>query len=179
MTAPLSTIWGTRDIIARPSLQARLDILRRHHPELAVRLIDGAGHWVAYEAADAFNAALLDVLRAMVSDAAAAKGRSTEVRRQAYADLVRYFAQPATSRPDVAAIRCHHTAPFALLMQQNNLCAKLELAGGCLGLRAAKGWRCVRLCVNCRGGADAVPCSCTRALSGGTSALGLIIPTRS
>jgi pimeloyl-ACP methyl ester carboxylesterase len=63
VTAGLKTIWGTRDIIARPSLQARLDILRRHHPELKVRLIDGAGHWVMYEAADAFNAALLDLLR--------------------------------------------------------------------------------------------------------------------
>ena len=63
VTAPLKTIWGTRDIIARPSLQARLDILRRHHPELEVRLIEGAGHWVMYEAADAFNAAFLDLLR--------------------------------------------------------------------------------------------------------------------
>jgi pimeloyl-ACP methyl ester carboxylesterase len=62
VTAPVSTIWGTRDIIARPSLEARLDILRRHHPELDVRLIEGAGHWVAYEAADRFNAALLEVL---------------------------------------------------------------------------------------------------------------------
>jgi len=63
VTAPLKTIWGTRDIIARPSLDARLDILRRHHPELAVRLIEGAGHWVAYEAADRFNAVFLDLLR--------------------------------------------------------------------------------------------------------------------
>ncbi len=62
VTAPVSTIWGTRDIIARPSLEGRLDILRRHHPELDVRLIEGAGHWVAYEAAEQFNAALLDVL---------------------------------------------------------------------------------------------------------------------
>jgi 2-hydroxy-6-oxonona-2,4-dienedioate hydrolase len=63
VTAPVSTIWGTKDIIARPSLETRLDILRRHHPELRVRLIEGAGHWVAYEAADRFNAALLDLLR--------------------------------------------------------------------------------------------------------------------
>ncbi len=60
--ARLSTIWGTRDAIARPSIEARLDILRRHHPELSVRLIEGAGHWVMYEAADAFNAAFLDLL---------------------------------------------------------------------------------------------------------------------
>jgi pimeloyl-ACP methyl ester carboxylesterase len=62
VSAPLKTIWGTRDIIARPSLEARLDILRRHHPELGVRLIEGAGHWVAYEAADRFNAAFLELL---------------------------------------------------------------------------------------------------------------------
>ncbi len=64
VTAPLKTIWGTRDIIARPSLDLRLDILRRHHPELQVRLIEGAGHWVMYEAADRFNDAFLDLLRA-------------------------------------------------------------------------------------------------------------------
>ncbi|MEZ0301429.1 MAG: alpha/beta fold hydrolase [Hyphomicrobiaceae bacterium] len=70
VTARVSTIWGTRDIIARPSLEARLDILRRHHPGLDVRLIEGAGHWVAYEAADRFNAALLDVLASAGSKAA-------------------------------------------------------------------------------------------------------------
>jgi 2-hydroxy-6-oxonona-2,4-dienedioate hydrolase len=62
--APVKTIWGTRDVIARPSLQDRLDILRRHHPELAVRLIEGSGHWVMYEKADSFNAALLELLAA-------------------------------------------------------------------------------------------------------------------
>jgi pimeloyl-ACP methyl ester carboxylesterase len=64
VTAPVGTIWGTRDIIARPSLDARLDIIRRHHPELQVRLIEGAGHWVMYEAADRFNSAFLDLLGA-------------------------------------------------------------------------------------------------------------------
>ena len=64
VAAPLKTIWGTRDIIALPSIEARLDVLRRHHPELEVRLIEGAGHWVMYEAAEQFNAALLDLLQA-------------------------------------------------------------------------------------------------------------------
>jgi pimeloyl-ACP methyl ester carboxylesterase len=63
VTARLKTIWGTRDIIARPSIEARLEIMRRHHPELAVRLIEGAGHWVAYEAAAEFNAAFLELQR--------------------------------------------------------------------------------------------------------------------
>ncbi|HEU4377973.1 MAG TPA: alpha/beta fold hydrolase [Hyphomicrobiaceae bacterium] len=60
--APLATIWGTRDTIARPSLAARLNVLRRHHPELNVRTIEGAGHWVMYEAADQFNAAFTALL---------------------------------------------------------------------------------------------------------------------
>jgi 2-hydroxy-6-oxonona-2,4-dienedioate hydrolase len=64
VTAPVKTIWGTRDIIARPSIETRLEILRRHHPELEVRLIEGAGHWVAYEAAREFNAAFLELQRA-------------------------------------------------------------------------------------------------------------------
>jgi pimeloyl-ACP methyl ester carboxylesterase len=63
VTARLKTIWGTRDIVARPSLEARLDVLRRHHPELKVRLIEGAGHWVMYEAAAEFNAAFLALQR--------------------------------------------------------------------------------------------------------------------
>jgi pimeloyl-ACP methyl ester carboxylesterase len=61
--APVATIWGTLDAIARPSLQARLDVLRRHHPELRVHLIEGAGHWVMYETADQFNAAFLELLQ--------------------------------------------------------------------------------------------------------------------
>ena len=77
VTAPLSTIWGTRDIIARPSLETRLDILRRHHPELAVRLIEGAGHWVAYEAADRFNAAMLELLRGNEASLSPLAGRGS------------------------------------------------------------------------------------------------------
>ena len=64
VTASLKTIWGTHDIIARTSLQSRLQVLRQHHPELEVRLIEGAGHWVAYEAADRLNQALLGILSA-------------------------------------------------------------------------------------------------------------------
>jgi pimeloyl-ACP methyl ester carboxylesterase len=59
--APVRTIWGTRDIVARPSVETRLAVLRQLRPELEVRLIEGAGHWVAYEAADRFSAAFLDL----------------------------------------------------------------------------------------------------------------------
>jgi pimeloyl-ACP methyl ester carboxylesterase len=64
VAAPVKTIWGTRDITALSSLDARLAVLRRHHPELEVCLIEGAGHWVMYEAAAEFNAVFLELLRA-------------------------------------------------------------------------------------------------------------------
>jgi pimeloyl-ACP methyl ester carboxylesterase len=63
VAAPVKTIWGTRDITALSSLDARLAVLRCHHPELEVRLIEGAGHWVMYEAATEFNAVFLELLR--------------------------------------------------------------------------------------------------------------------
>ena len=60
---PVKAIWGKRDVLARPSVEACFEVLRLHHPELITRVIPGAGHWVMYEAADAFNAALLELLQ--------------------------------------------------------------------------------------------------------------------
>jgi 2-hydroxy-6-oxonona-2,4-dienedioate hydrolase len=59
---PLKTIWGKSDVIAQPTLEARLAVLAEHHPKLQIRLIEEAGHWVMYERAEAFNAALLELL---------------------------------------------------------------------------------------------------------------------
>jgi pimeloyl-ACP methyl ester carboxylesterase len=60
--APLAGIWGERDAVAWPEVPARLDVLRAIDPGLIAAIIPGAGHWVAYEAPEAFNAALLAVL---------------------------------------------------------------------------------------------------------------------
>lgn len=59
---PLKAIWGERDQIALPSVEARFDVLREHHPELDARVVADAGHWSAYEQPELFNATLLDVL---------------------------------------------------------------------------------------------------------------------
>ena len=62
--APLGGIWGARDATGLPDIAAREAAMRALHPELRFTAIPGAGHWVAYEAADAFNAALAALLEA-------------------------------------------------------------------------------------------------------------------
>ncbi len=59
---PLGAIWGGSDAILQADLDQRIDILRRCDPACPVAVIDGAGHWVAYDAADSFTEALLPML---------------------------------------------------------------------------------------------------------------------
>ncbi|MDJ0386993.1 alpha/beta fold hydrolase [Roseomonas sp. E05] len=62
VTAPLNVIFGERDAIAWPQLEARFDLIRGIRPDARCRAIPGAGHWVAYEAAEAFNQAVEGML---------------------------------------------------------------------------------------------------------------------
>jgi pimeloyl-ACP methyl ester carboxylesterase len=55
-------VWGDRDLYAAPYLEARRATLARWHPDLDFRVIEGAGHWAIYEAADRVNAILLETL---------------------------------------------------------------------------------------------------------------------
>jgi 2-hydroxy-6-oxonona-2,4-dienedioate hydrolase len=64
IAAPLGGIWGERDITAYPWVEDRRDLLRRIQPAAFFAVIPGAGHWVMYEAAAAFNPVLLDRLAA-------------------------------------------------------------------------------------------------------------------
>lgn len=59
---PLGAIYGGQDAIARPHVQLRLDLVKELRTGAATELIPDAGHWVAYEAADAFNDALGRIL---------------------------------------------------------------------------------------------------------------------
>jgi pimeloyl-ACP methyl ester carboxylesterase len=59
---PLTGIWGERDSTTYPYIQERIDILTALQPGFQMHQIPGAGHWVAYEAAEAFNKKLLEVL---------------------------------------------------------------------------------------------------------------------
>lgn len=58
----VNAIWGERDQIAYYTLEARIAALRVLRPGIEPKIIPGAGHWAAYEAADAFNAVLAGFL---------------------------------------------------------------------------------------------------------------------
>ncbi len=62
--APVGGIWGALDATALPDIGAREAAMRALHTALRFTAIPGAGHWVAYEAAGAFNAALSGMLEA-------------------------------------------------------------------------------------------------------------------
>ena len=59
---PLTGIWGEFDSTTYPHIQERIDLFRAVQPDFQMHIIEGAGHWVAYEAAEAFNRKLIDVL---------------------------------------------------------------------------------------------------------------------
>lgn len=63
VVAPVNGIWGERDAPANPRAPERVAALRALRPDADVRMIPGAGHWVAYEAPELFNPMLLEMLR--------------------------------------------------------------------------------------------------------------------
>jgi pimeloyl-ACP methyl ester carboxylesterase len=60
--APLHAIYGEFDALSYPHMHEREERLRSARPDLNFHIIPGAGHWVAYEAAAAFNTLLRGLL---------------------------------------------------------------------------------------------------------------------
>jgi len=60
---PVNGIWGELDAPANPRAPLRVAALRALRPDADVRMIGGAGHWVAYEAPQQFHAILLEMLQ--------------------------------------------------------------------------------------------------------------------
>jgi len=58
----VDAIYGEHDSTTNGDVQAAHAVLRRVRPDLRFVSIAGAGHWVQYEAAPAFDAALVDFL---------------------------------------------------------------------------------------------------------------------
>jgi pimeloyl-ACP methyl ester carboxylesterase len=59
--APVDAIWGEFDA-PHPHPDQQLAAIRRSHPEAEMRVIANAGHWSMYEAPEAFDAALAELL---------------------------------------------------------------------------------------------------------------------
>jgi 2-hydroxy-6-oxonona-2,4-dienedioate hydrolase len=63
IAARLHGIWGEFDVTSKDALDEHAQLLRSYQKDATFTVIPGAGHWVQYEAADRFNAALLDIVR--------------------------------------------------------------------------------------------------------------------
>jgi 2-hydroxy-6-oxonona-2,4-dienedioate hydrolase len=56
----LDGIWGERDAAAYPHVEERKRLLQGVQPGARFTIVPGAGHWVQFEAADAFNRIIAD-----------------------------------------------------------------------------------------------------------------------
>lgn len=61
--ARLAGIWGAHDPASAPYMEERFRLFRALQPDAPLVVIDDASHWVQYEAAAAFNDAVLAILR--------------------------------------------------------------------------------------------------------------------
>ena len=68
--ARICGIWGAEDAFAASRIEDRRQLLAAVQHDLDFRVIDGAGHWVTYEAPDEVNAALLEMLEPRDGDPA-------------------------------------------------------------------------------------------------------------
>ena len=59
---PVYGIWGERDVLYLDRTEVIAPALAQAPDFRRLTLVPGAGHWVQFEAAEAFNAALLQVL---------------------------------------------------------------------------------------------------------------------
>jgi pimeloyl-ACP methyl ester carboxylesterase len=59
---PINGIWGELDAPANPRALERVAAMHERRPDADVRVVPGAGHWVAYEEPEQVNAILLEML---------------------------------------------------------------------------------------------------------------------
>lgn len=58
----IHAVWGDADVTAAPFFEERRALFQAADPAHRLHLLEGAGHWVQYEAADRFNRLLDDLL---------------------------------------------------------------------------------------------------------------------
>jgi pimeloyl-ACP methyl ester carboxylesterase len=74
LQVPVNAIWGERDQLAYYTLEDRVAALRALCPTVRLRILPGASHWAAYDAAAAFNTTLRELLRDAASEERYARG---------------------------------------------------------------------------------------------------------
>ncbi len=62
--APLGVLYGELDQVAVGHIPARIAAVREVRPDVRAEVVPGAGHWVMYEAPEAFDAAMTRLLGA-------------------------------------------------------------------------------------------------------------------
>ena len=62
LACPVHSIYGSEDVLYRGQLEAMAQVLATAADDRGLQVIEGAGHWVQYEAAPAFNEALARAL---------------------------------------------------------------------------------------------------------------------
>jgi 2-hydroxy-6-oxonona-2,4-dienedioate hydrolase len=62
ITCPLQIMLGTRDVLQAPSVEWRIEQMKKAAPHAQVVRLEGAGHWAQYEVPEAYDAALLEFL---------------------------------------------------------------------------------------------------------------------
>ena len=75
LTCELVAIWGELDSTIGPNMHERPRWLHSHHPGARYITLPNSGHWCAFETPDAFNQALVSLLKPEI--AASAPPRST------------------------------------------------------------------------------------------------------
>jgi pimeloyl-ACP methyl ester carboxylesterase len=61
--APVNAVWGDLDRTTAGTLEMRIDMLKDERPDARIEVIEGAGHWTQYEAADRYNELLVEMIR--------------------------------------------------------------------------------------------------------------------
>jgi pimeloyl-ACP methyl ester carboxylesterase len=59
---PMDGIWGACDAVSKERLPVLKELLKRVDPASQFVVVENAGHWVQYEAADVVNKTLVKIL---------------------------------------------------------------------------------------------------------------------
>lgn len=60
LSCPLQVIWGQKDRLPVPSIEARIELIKGARPDAECHIVPNAGHWVQYEAPDEITALLVE-----------------------------------------------------------------------------------------------------------------------